>query len=269
MIIIGEKINGAVPATGEAIRNRNADYIRGLAKKQEEAGANYLDVCAGSSPELEYDDLCWLLDEAQSASDLPICLDSPDPHMLIRAIDRVDHPGILNSISGEHDKCDLLLPLVAERGDWSVMALCSDNDGVAVTAESKFAIAERMMARIEEFGIEQSRVFIDLSVLAASAVEGAGAEFLRCIPLVKEKWPAVKVTAAVSNVSYGSPVRGLLNHTFLALALEKGLDAAIIDPTNRDMIGALYATDLLMGRDARSRRYNKAFRQGRIGKPRT
>ena len=268
MIIIGEKINGAVPSTGEAIKNRDADYIRDLAKRQEEAGADYLDVCAGTAPDLEYDALCWLLDIVQSTSELPICLDSPDPQMLIKVIDKVEHPGILNSISGEHDKCDLLLPLLAERPEWSVMALCSDNDGVAAKAEDKFAIAERIMARVEEFGIEQSRVFIDPSVLAVSAVEGAGMEFARSIQLIKERWPEVKVAAAVSNVSFGAPARGLINHIFLALTLEKGLDAGIIDPTNRDMIGAMYATELLMGRDARSRRFNKAFRQGRIGKPR-
>ena len=82
-----------------------------------------------------------------------------------------------------------------------------------------------------------------------------------------ELWPDVKVAAAVSNISYGAPVRGLLNHIFLALNLQAGLDAAIVDPLNRDIRGTVYATEALLNQDPHCRKYNKAYRKGLIGKP--
>jgi len=145
MIIIGEKINGAIPKTAAAIEARDEAYIRELAIAQEEAGADYLDVCAGTAPEKEEEALRWLLGIVQSASDLPICLDSPDPRMIVKVMDAVEHPGILNSISAEGEKCAVLLPVLAEHPEWSVMALCSGNEGVSETAGQKMAVAKGLM----------------------------------------------------------------------------------------------------------------------------
>ena len=118
MIIIGEKINGAIPSTAQAIKDRDADFIRDLAVKQVEAGADYIDVCAGTSPSEEYDALCWLLDIVEDCTDKPICLDSPDPRMLVKVAPRVKHPGILNSISDEGEKCDVIIPYLVEHPEW-------------------------------------------------------------------------------------------------------------------------------------------------------
>jgi len=102
-------------------------------------------------------------------------------------------------------------------------------------------------------------------VLALSAVGSSSVEFCCAIELIHESWPGVHVAAAVSNISYGTPARSLLNSRFLAIALEHGLDAGIVDPTNRDIIGSVYAADALMGRDKHGRKYNGAFRKGLIG----
>jgi 5-methyltetrahydrofolate corrinoid/iron sulfur protein methyltransferase len=265
MKIIGEKINGAIPSTAKAIEDRDADYIADLAKRQTEAGADYLDVCAGTTPEKEYDALSWLLEVVQGASDVPICLDSPDPDMIVKTMGQVDHPGILNSISAEHSKCDVLLPVLERHPEWSVMALCSGNEGVSETCEQKMGVAAGIMEQVAAHGIANERVFLDPLVLAASAVEGSAVEFCKAIDAAHGKWPGINVAAAISNVSFGTPARALLNRVFLALCLEHGLDAAIMDPTSREMIGTAYAADLLMARDRHGRKYNGAYRKGKIG----
>jgi len=265
MIIIGEKINGAIPKTAAAIEARDEAYIRKLAVAQEQAGADYLDVCAGTAPDKEEEALRWLLGIVQDVSELPICLDSPDPHMIVNTMDAVKHPGILNSISAEGEKCDVLLPVLEKHPEWSVMALCSGNAGVSETAEQKIAVAQGLMDQVKARGIAEDRVFIDPLVLALSAIGNSSIEFCRAIEMIHGAWPGVHVAAAVSNISYGTPARSLLNSRFLTIALEHGLDAGIVDPTNRDIIGSMYATDALMGRDRHSRKYNNAFRKGLIG----
>ena len=137
MIIIGEKINGAIPAVAEAIEKRDAAFIQKRALDQEAAGADYLDVCAGTAPEQEYEALCWLIDTVQAVASKPICIDSPNPHMLARVFPKLKKPGLINSISLEGDKCGVLLPLLQDNPDWGVVALCCDNDGIAASAEDK------------------------------------------------------------------------------------------------------------------------------------
>lgn len=265
MIIIGEKINGAIPVIAEAIRNRDADLIRKRVIDQEAAGADYLDVCAGTSPEEEYDALCWLIDVVQEVATKPICIDSPDPHMLIKVFPKLDKPGLINSISLEGDKCEVLLPLLRDNPQWGVVALCCDQDGIPASAEIKVKNACILVEKAAEYGIAPERIHIDPLVLAVSAINDSAVQFFEAVRRIKEKYPTVKVTAALSNVSYGMPVRKLVNVNFLALSMAAGLDSVIADPLNRDVIGTIYATEALLGRDRLCRKYNTAYRKGKIG----
>jgi cobalamin-dependent methionine synthase I len=106
MIIIGEKLNGTIPKTGEAIQARDVAYIHDLAKRQAEAGAAFIDVNAGTGPEREIADLLWLVQTAQEATDVPLCLDSANPKALAAALERVERPPLINSISGEHSRIE-------------------------------------------------------------------------------------------------------------------------------------------------------------------
>jgi 5-methyltetrahydrofolate--homocysteine methyltransferase len=265
MIIIGEKINGAIPKTAEAIQNRDSAYIRELAKSQEDAGADYLDVCAGARSEDEYDALCWLIDVVQSAASKPICVDSPDPRMLVKVLPQIKKPGIINSISGEGDKCDVLLPVLRDNPDWSAVALCCDNRGISSAVSDKTNIAFELIEKAGAYGVTPDRLYIDPLVLAVSVVNDGAVNFLDAIRIIKSKYPAVRVTAALSNVSYGMPARGLVNRNFLTLIMQAGIDAIIADPLNRGVIETIYATETLLGRDKLCRNFNKAFRAGKIG----
>lgn len=265
MIIIGEKINGAIPSIAEAIKNRDRKLIQKRVIDQEAAGADYLDVCAGTSPEEEYDALCWLVDVVQEVAEKPICIDSPDPHMLAKVFPRLEKPGLINSISLEGDKCETLLPLLKENSQWGVVALCCDGSGIANKAADKISNAFTLIEKAAEYGVTPERIHIDPLVLALSAVNDSAIQFLEAVRRIKERYPTVSVTAALSNISYGMPVRRLVNVNFLALAMEAGLNSVIADPLNRDIIGTIYATEALLGKDRLCRRYNKAYRTGAIG----
>lgn len=265
MIIIGEKINGAIPKTAEAIAKRDDRYIRELVRAQEESGADYLDVCAGTKPEEEYETLCWLIDVVQEEASKPICIDSPDPQMLKKVFPRIKTPGIINSISGEGDKCEVLLPLLREHPDWQVIALACDGNGVSASADDKVKISLSLIEKAAEYGVGPERIHIDPLVLALSAENSAAMNFCEAICRIKEHYPTVNITAALSNVSYGLPIRSLLNTNFLTMAMMSGLDSVIADPTNRNFMGSILATEALMGKDHCCRRYNKAYRAGKIG----
>ena len=128
MIIIGEKINGTIPKVGRAIAEKDEAYIRELAIKHTEAGANYIDVCAGTAEDIEVETLTWLMGIVQDAVDTPLCIDSPNPRMIEAVFKHAKRPGIINSVSEEGDKPEVIYPLI-EGTDWQVIALTCDNRG--------------------------------------------------------------------------------------------------------------------------------------------
>jgi 5-methyltetrahydrofolate--homocysteine methyltransferase len=264
MVIIGEKINGAIPGTAKAIAERNEQRIKDLAVWQTEAGADYLDVCAGTPPELEHDTLVWLLDIIQSSVETPICIDSPNSEMLLKVLPRIQKPGIINSVSDEGNKCDLIYPFLKENPGWKIIALTCDNAGIPADAGTKAEIALRLIEKAEKYDISPERIYIDPLVLSVSAVNDAMLQFMKAIELIKSRYPTVHYTSGLSNISFGMPARKHINGGFLAFAIEAGMDSAIMDPTSKEMRAALLATEVLLGRDKHCRNYNRAYRTGKL-----
>jgi len=264
MIVIGEKINGAIPAVGKAIAARDDAFIRDLVKRQVAVGADYLDACAGTTPEEELDALHWLIDIIQEETDTPLCVDSPNARIIEEVLPRVKKCGLINSVSGEGDKCDVIYPLI-KGTEWKVVALTCDNDGIPETAEKKVEIAKDLIEKAATYGIDPSRMFIDPLVLSLAAVNDCMVSFMDAVTQIKALYPTVNTVSGLSNISYGMPYRKIVNMNFLALALSAGMDAAIIDPENRDMIATVYAVEALMNKDKYCRSYNRAFRQGKFG----
>lgn len=265
MTIIGEKINGAIPSVGQAIAARDEGFIRKLARRQADAGAEYLDVCAGTRPDQEYDALAWLIGIVQSETDVPLCLDSPDARMIERVMPLVKDPrGILNSVSLEGDKCDVLFPLM-KGTEWKVVALTCDGGGVSTTIDRKVAIADELVRKAAAYDIGPERLFIDPMVMALSAVNDSMLSFMEALRKIKAAHPTVRTTSGLSNISFGMPYRKAVNIGFLTLALYAGMDSAIIDPTNAETYAAILAAEALVGKDRFMRNYNKAYRAGRIG----
>ena len=264
MIIIGEKINGTIPAVGKAIAERDAEFIRSLTIIQSEAGSDYIDVCAGVTPDMELETIKWLLDIIQSATDVPVSLDSSNPVTIKEAFKYVSKPGIINSISLEGDKADIIFPLISDT-EWACVALLCDDDGIPATVEKRLEIARVIIDRAAEKGISPNRLHIDPLVITLSTDIMSMSKFMSCTKEIKSWHPEIHITSGLSNISFGLPLRRSVNQSFLTLAMSVGMDSAIMDPTNREMLAALLATDALLGNDRFCRNYTTAYRKGRIG----
>lgn len=266
MIIIGEKINGAIPSIRQAIMQRDEALIQERTRKQVEAGAHYLDCAPSTATEIEYDTMCWLIDLMQSQTDTPLCIDSPNAQLLARILEegRVKRPGMVNSVNEEGCKCETIFPLIAGT-DWNVIGLTCDKQGIPADPEKKLDIAKRIIDKADRYGVKLSNLHIDPCVMALATVPTAMLDFERCIRGIHDYAPEVKVTGAISNISFDMPVRRLINSSCMAYAIQAGLDSAIMDPCNVDMIGTIYACEALCMKDRGGRKYNRAYRQGRLG----
>jgi len=268
MIIIGEKINGFIPKTLAAIEAKDADYIKEIARKQEENGATYLDICAGVSSDKELDTMKWLIDLAQEASDLPLCLDSSAPAILVETLPLANKPGLLNSVSLEEEdgvsKCDVIFPVIADT-TWNVVALTIDTDGIPDPAEGKAAVARRIINQAASFGIAQDRIFIDSVVTTLATKQDSLINFTESMKLIHEEFPKVHFTSGLSNISFGMPFRKVINMQFLSLCMAAGMDSAIMDPLSSEMLATMYATAALLGHDEYCMEYLQAYREGVFG----
>jgi len=264
MIIIGEKINGTIPAVKEAIEKRDARFIADRAVKQTEAGADFIDVCASTAPEYEIETLKWLIEVVQDATDTPLCIDSPNPRVIEAVFKYANKAGMLNSISEEGDKCEVLLPLMANN-NWEVVGLTCDNNGIPTDLQTKLDITKTMVEKAAKYDIAPERIHIDPCVMALSTDNQSLLNFVEEIKAIKALYPTIHVTGAISNISFGLPIRSLINKNALAYAIQAGMDSAVMDPNNRDMMGTIFATEALLGRDKHCRKYSKAYRAGKIG----
>jgi len=208
--------------------------------------------------------LKWLMEVVQDATDTPLCIDSPNPRVIEAVFKYANKPGMLNSISEEGDKCEVLLPLM-EGNTWEVVGLTCDNNGIPCDLETKVAITRSIVEKAAKYNITPDRIHIDPCVMALSTENNSMINFAAEIKAIKELYPTIHVTGAISNISFGLPVRPLLNKTAMAFAIEAGMDSAVMDPLNRDLMGTIFATYALMGQDKHCRKYSKAFRAGQIG----
>ncbi|SHH48703.1 5-methyltetrahydrofolate--homocysteine methyltransferase [Sporobacter termitidis DSM 10068] len=263
MIVIAEKLNGSIPTCAKAIAERNADYIRDIAKKESEAGATFIDVCA-SVKEHELETLKWMIDLVQEVTDTPISVDSPDVHVCVEGIKLCKKPGLFNSVSGEGDKIDVAFPIIANT-KWEVMALLCDDTGIPKTAAKRIEVFEKVMAKAKEYGIADSRIHIDPLVEMLCTSEDGIAMVVEVMTYIKSHYPKVHISGAVSNISFNLPVRKLVNQAFCVLAMNAGMDSAVLDPLNQDLMGMIYATEALLGMDEMCMEYIGAYRQGIFG----
>ena len=263
MIIIAEKINGSIPSTSKAIDERDEEFIRNLARIQTEYGATFIDCCASRNVgELELQE--WLIGLIQEETDVPIAIDSPDPQICIDAMKFCKRPGLINSVSGEGNKMDVVFPVIADT-KWGCVALLSDDQGIPKNANDRIRVFNDIMAKAKEYGIAPDRLYIDPLVESLGTEPDALEIFCETTQRIKEAYPTIHVAGAVSNISFGLPVRKMINIPFMILAMQAGMDGGILDPTNRDLRGMLYATEALLGEDEFCMEYLDGYREGLFG----
>ncbi len=261
MKIIGEKINGTRKRVARAIAERDDAYIKDLAVKQAAAGADWLDVNAGTHPAQEPDDLQWLIENIQSVVDTPLSLDSANPTALKAIINMVNKTPIINSISGEPERLEDILPLAAEHG-CEVIALAMDDKKIPETYEKRLEVIDVIMAATRAADVPDDKVYVDPLAMTIATANQSAVIACETIRTVKAKYPDVHFTMGLSNISFGLPARKQINRGFLALAMQAGLDSAILDPLDNELLATILTTELLLGQDRHCLNYIRASRKG-------
>jgi len=264
MLIIGERINTSRKWVNEAVAKRNIEYIQSYVRAQLESGADLIDVNAGSRHGSEIDDLLWLIEVIQQAfPQARLCLDSPGPETLKAVLGHVNHMPMLNSTTGEKTRFQAMAPIISSR-DCEVVALCIDDRGIPATVDQTLENGARLISDLEGLGVKRERIYIDPVIQAVSTNSKAALRVLETIEQGRRQFEGVHFICGLSNISFGLPKRSLLNRTFLALAMKAGLDSAIIDPLDKDLLGTLRATAVLTGQDPWCQSYTRAFREGKL-----
>ncbi len=251
--VIGERIN----PTGkkrfrQALAERDFDYILAQAVEQTEAGAEILDVNVGAPGIDEMTLLPELVKRLQAVTDAPLQIDSANPKAVEAALRVYCGKAIVNSVNGSEQSLSSILPVVRKYGA-CVVGLTLDDSGIPDTANGRVEIAECIAERAYNLGIEQKDILIDCLTMAVSAQPESARITLDALRKVKKL--GFKTVLGVSNISFGLPNRGMINRSFLTLALEAGLDLPIINPNDTEMSGAVLAFNLLSGKDENAQNY--------------
>lgn len=262
MIIIGEKINSTLKAVRPAIENYDASSIQGLAKRQYEAGAAYIDVNAGMFINDEPERLEWLVNTVQEVLDAPLSIDSPNPAAIERALKANKNPKpIINSITDEKERYNSIMPLIVQYKA-GVVALCMDDTGMPETVKDRVTIAERLIEKLTKEGVQIGDIYIDPMVRPVGTGSHYGTVAIETIRKVKAEFPEVHITCGLSNISYGLPARKIMNQTYLVAAMAAGMDGAILDPLDKKLMSFIYAGEALLGIDDYCINYITKFKEG-------
>ncbi len=261
MLIIGELINSSRKAVAEAIEKQDAETIQKLAGDQAEAGADFIDVNAGTFVGKESQYLKWLVTNVQEVTDRPCAIDSPDPEAIQVALEI--HKGIplINSISLEKERYDSLLPILAGT-DFKVIALCMSDAGMPESVEDRLKIADQLVNGLIQNNVKTENIFVDPLVQPVSVNKTFGMEFLNAVEEIMKRFEGIHTVCGLSNISYGLPARKFLNRCFMTMAISRGLDAAIMNPLDQQMMAAVAGAEALAGKDDFCMNYLKAFRAG-------
>ena len=256
--IIGERIN----PTGkklfkQALKDHNLDYIMNQALEQIDGGAEILDVNVGLPEIDERDMMVDAIRAIQSVCDVPLQIDSTIPEVLEAGLRVYSGKPIVNSVNGEENSLNNVLPLVKKYGA-CVVGLALDENGIPKTAPERVAIAKKILDRALSLGIPKENVFIDCLTLTASAEQDGVMETLNALHTVRYEL-GLNTVLGVSNISFGLPYRELVNQNFLAMALTYGLTLPIINPNVVSMTGAVRAYRLLTGIDRNSMEYIRTY----------
>ena len=292
MLIIGEKINSSNKSVSAAIDARDAETIKHLAKRQAKAGAAYIDINAGMHFADESERLIWLINTVSEATDIPLCLDTPNSATLeagLKAYARriknsggdvsvggsssggggvsvggsnsaADRP-IINSITNEKGRLEEALPFALEYNA-RIIALCMDDAGIPETADGRYSIAKKLISKLTDGGISPNDIFIDPIVMPIFVGSNNSVATFETIQKVKAGFPEVNIVCGLSNSSYGLPRRDLINHAFLIIAMAAGLECAILDPMDYRLMALVAAAEAVLGIDDTCAGYLRKYRDG-------
>ncbi|MFC1934316.1 dihydropteroate synthase [Chloroflexota bacterium] len=263
-VIIGERINPVgKPRFAEALIKGNWDLVRREAISQVDKGAMVIDINVGATGVDETATLPQAVKVVSEAVGVPLSLDSTNPMALEAALKVCPGKALINSTTGEEKALATILPLAKEHGA-AVIALCHDEEGIAKDAEKRFQVAQKIITRARDFGVEETDILLDPMVLPVGVDAQAGAVCLTTAYLISERL-GLNLTIGASNMSFGLPDRHLINNTFLVMAIWCGVNAPIVNPANKGLIEAILTADMIAGKDSYCTRYIKQYRKSHQG----
>jgi 5-methyltetrahydrofolate--homocysteine methyltransferase len=265
--IIGERIN---PTGRKALASEMAagDYSRVEADaiEQVEAGAHMLDVNAGIPMADEPAILAEAIQLVQSITDVPLSIDSSVVEALERGLGVYEGKPLVNSVTGEEERLEAILPLIAKHGA-AVIGISNDETGISQDPVERFKVAKKIVERAEDHGIPREDVLIDPLVMPAGAIQGSGRMVFEIVRMVREEL-GVNTVCGASNVSFGLPGRPALNAHFVSMAIASGMTSAITNPIEEEIKEAILAADVLMGHDENCMAWLSAHREEGDGRRR-
>lgn len=261
MFIIGELINGMYKNISSAIKEKNKVAIKECALEQIKSGADALDVNCGPASRDPENDIRWLIETIQEVTDRPVCLDSSKPKVIEAGLAVLKNKAIINSTTADSEKMDVLIPL-AKKYNAKLIGLTISNKGIPQNKDQRLELAASIVATCSDAGFSISDLYLDPIVMPVNVAQAQMRDILESIHEFKIiSDPSPKTIVGLSNVSQGTCVRSLVNRTFLIMACAFGLDAAILDPKDTDLMDAAITAELILNRQIYCDSYLEAYRR--------
>ncbi len=248
MIFIGERINTGFKDIKQGVLDRNPGALQEWARKQTDAGATYLDVNLGAISS-DPADMCWMIEVVQEAVETPVCIDTNKANILAEAIKAARPGALINSTTAAAEKLDSMMPVAAEYGA-SIIGVVMDEAGAPKSADKRVENAAMILGKAMEVGIEPERVFLDPIVMPLKFMQEQAKQILeatRQFQLFSD--PPPHVVCGLSNISNGTRHKSLISRTFLAMAINNGMDAAICDVMDAKLVASARAAELVMNKE--------------------
>ncbi|MFW5856007.1 MAG: dihydropteroate synthase [Bacillota bacterium] len=264
MEIIGATINTSESETIiEILEKRDKERLLKLADYQIKLGAEMLDLNAGDRIKTEKDDIVWMMKTIQREFEVPISIDTPDAEVIRSGLDCHENSygrPLVNSVSGERERLDNILPLVEEY-DVPVVGLLMDEEGIPDTAEGRLEIADMIIAEMKEYHIPDEDIYLDPLIFPVAVDGDNGKISLETVSLIKEKYPEVKTICGLNNISHGLPAREMINGTYIAMLAATGMDSFLVEMTEVSS-AVLKTAEMLLGNDRMCMDFLSAYREG-------
>ena len=275
MILIAERINGMFTDVKQAIEEKNKKVIQDLARKQTEAGATYLDVNVGTAAADQEGTIQWLVETIQETCTTAICLDSQKPDVIAAGLKVInaDNGVLLNSSplnkKSDEEILDKYIEMVQQAGPkGSLIALTMDKNGVPQDIDTRVAIAAEIVSKAMEKGFDVQRLFIDPIILPVKVpnAQVQPGNILAAVDQIKYLAdPAPHMTMGLSNLSQGATERSLINRVFIAMAISHGMDSAIADVLDTELMNVVATAEMLMNKQLYSDSYLKVYAAAKKG----
>ena len=259
-VIIGERINPTGrKLLAEEMKAGNLERVREDALSQVAAGAQMLDVNAGVPLADEPKILADSIKLIQSITDVPLCIDSSIVEALERGLEAYEGKALLNSVTGEEERLDTVLPLVKKFG-CAVIGISNDDSGISEDINVRFDVAKKIVERAMDHGIPKEDVIIDPLVMPVGAINDAGRQVLELIKKLQNEL-GVNTTCGASNLSFGLPNRHGLNTAFIAMAIASGMPCAITNPLEKEIMQSVKGANVVMGHDPECSDWIMSYRE--------